>query len=112
MLTVHGSNWRCTMNHELWTYMGYNNCKPIKFKHRNNKCDSFVEPNMTYVGCFIDAEVRDLPARLYSHPSNMTNERCAAHCIGYRYFATQVRYVVHVCLILNVFIPATTHPHI
>ena len=45
---------------------------------------------MTYIGCFIDGGTRDLPARVFSDGGLMTNERCAAHCIGFAYSATQV----------------------
>ena len=51
---------------------------------------------MEYVGCFIDSASRDLPELEWSDAGLMTNERCAAHCIGYAYFGTQVCKTGHI----------------
>ena len=45
---------------------------------------------MKYLGCFSDEEYRDIPYKHFSSVGLMTNERCASHCIGFKYAATQV----------------------
>ena len=50
---------------------------------------------ITYVGCFVDDETRDLPHRQIDSDT-MTPDSCALHCIGYQYqyMSTQVNCAV------------------
>ena len=47
-------------------------------------------PAYDYVSCHVDTPVRDLPHNILWNQPVMSADICAVHCLGYRYFGTQV----------------------
>jgi len=48
-------------------------------------------PQGTYIGCYVDKPIRDLPKIAYSNDWALTTARCTSQCLklGYKYAATQ-----------------------
>ena len=56
---------------------------------QQNSLGFLLVPEITYLGCFVDDETRDLPDQPID-TNTMTPDSCALHCCGYQYMSTQV----------------------